>query len=229
MCLNIAKSQAGMSGCHSSRLWLAFLKEHHVQCGDTARHDFACVSGVGSSAWLKVSCVSPCGGSGMVSLDAMNKRALIKDIVAKLTSELELYFRAAQSSRAEASHEQNKPENKYDTRGLEASYLARGQSRQAAELETAIAEFEKLDARKFAAGEAIGMGALVELETGAETSFYFIGPRAGGMEVARDKQKVLIITPLSPLGAQLMDKKQGDHPQLELGSRREPARIISVH
>jgi len=165
----------------------------------------------------------------MVSRDAMNKRALIKDIVAKLTSELELYFRAAQSSRAEASHEQNKPENKYDTRGLEASYLARGQSRQAAELETAIAEFEKLDARKFAAGEAIGMGALVELETGAERSFYFIGPRAGGMEVVRDKQKVLIITPLSPLGAQLMDKKQGDHPELELGSRREPARIISVH
>src|SRR6185436_12712663 len=50
-------------------------------------------------------------------LDTMNKRALIQKIVAKLTSELEVYFRAAQSSRAEASHEQNKPENKYDTRG----------------------------------------------------------------------------------------------------------------
>jgi transcription elongation GreA/GreB family factor len=158
----------------------------------------------------------------------MNKRDLIQKIIARLASELEVYFRAAQSSRAEASHEQSKPENKYDTRGLEASYLARGQSRQAQELETAIAEFEKLDARKFAAGEAIGLGALVELEAGAETTLYFIGPRAGGTEVVQDKREVLIITPQSPLGAQLMAKKQGDRPQLELGGRRQSARIISV-
>ena len=158
----------------------------------------------------------------------MNKRALIEKIVAKLTSELEVYFRAAQSSRAEASHEQNKPENKYDTRGLEASYLARGQSKQAAELEVAIAEFEKLEARKFAAGEAIGLGALIELEMGGETSFYFIGPRAGGTEVVHDKKEVLVITPQSPLGAQLMEKKQGDRPQLELGGRKQPSRIVLV-
>jgi hypothetical protein len=62
----------------------------------------------------------------------MNKCALLKKIVAKLTSELEVYFRAAQASRAEATHEQSKAESKYDTRGLEASYLARGQSKQIA-------------------------------------------------------------------------------------------------
>jgi len=164
----------------------------------------------------------------MVSPDAMNKHALIKKVVAKLTDELAVYFRAAQSSRAEASHEQNKAENKYDTRGLEASYLAIGQSKQARELEAAIADFEKLDARNFAAGETIDLGALVQLETGGETSFYFIGPRAGGTEVEQDGKEVFIITPQSPLGAQLMEKKQGDRPQLELGGRRQPARIISV-
>src|SRR5258708_10831783 len=100
--------------------------------------------------------------------DAMNKRTLIQKIVAKLTSELEVYFRAAQASRAEATHEQSKAENKYDTRGLEASYLARGQSKQAAELETSIAEFEKLEVRKFAADGAIGLGALVKLEANGE-------------------------------------------------------------
>ena len=35
----------------------------------------------------------------------MNKRAIIKKITAKLTSELEVYFRAAQFSRAEATQE----------------------------------------------------------------------------------------------------------------------------
>jgi len=158
----------------------------------------------------------------------MNKRTLIQKIIAQLACELEVYFRAAQNSRAEATHEQSKAESKYDTRGLEASYLARGQSKQAAELETAIAEFEKLELRKFAADEGIGLGALVELEVGGEETFYFIGPRAGGTEVVQDKKEVLVITPKSPLGAQLMEKKQGDRPQLELAGRKQPAWILSV-
>ena len=158
----------------------------------------------------------------------MNKRALVKKIVAKLTDELGIYFRAAQASRAEATHEQSKAENKYDTRGLEASYLARGQSRQAAELEAAIADFEKLKARQFTNGDGIDVGALVELEADGEKSFYFIGPRAGGTEVEQDKQEILVITPQSPLGAQLMEKKAGDRPQLLLAGRKQPSRIISV-
>jgi transcription elongation GreA/GreB family factor len=158
----------------------------------------------------------------------MNKRALNKKIIAALTTELEVYFRAAQSSRAEASHEQNKAENKYDTRGLEASYLAKGQSKQAIELRTAIAEFEKLDARNFTADEPIDIGALVRLEMDRETSFYFIGPRAGGTEVTLDKNEVLVITPQSPLGSQLIGKKQGDKPQLEIAGRKQPCRILEV-
>jgi hypothetical protein len=158
----------------------------------------------------------------------VNKRAIIKKITDRLTSELELYFRAADYARAEATHEQNKAEHKYDTRGLEASYLARGQSRQAAELEAAIAEFEKLDARPFAAGEAIGLGALVELDHGGDKSLYFLGPRAGGTEVIHDRKEILVITPQSPLGGQLMGKMQGDQPELVLGNNRQPAKIIRV-
>ena len=158
----------------------------------------------------------------------MNKRALIRKIIARLTDELAVYFRAAHASRAEATHEQSRAESKYDTRGLEASYLARGQSKQAAEIESAIAEFEKLAVRKFGDGEAIDPGALVELETGGEHSFYFIGPRAGGTEVVHEKREILVITPRSPLGEQLMGKKQGDQPQLTLGGTKQVTRIVSV-
>ena len=158
----------------------------------------------------------------------MNKRAIIKKITDKLVGELEVYFRAAQFSRAEATHESNKAENKYDTRGLEASYLARGQSKQAAELEAAITEFEKLGVKKFAPGEAIGIGALVELEHGGEKSFYFLGPRAGGTEVIHDRKEILVITPQSPLGGQLLGKKVGDQPQLNFGGAKQAAKIASV-
>ena len=158
----------------------------------------------------------------------MNKRALIKKITAKLAGELEIYFRAAQFSRAEATHESSKAESKYDTRGLEASYLARGQSRQAAELEAAIAAFEKLPIKKFTADEPIDLGALVELENGGEKLFYFIGPRAGGTEILHDRKEILVITPQSPLGEQLMGKNSRDGLQLNFGGKHQPAKIISV-
>jgi transcription elongation GreA/GreB family factor len=158
----------------------------------------------------------------------VNKRAIVKKIVARLTEELQVYFRAAQFSRAEATHESSKAESKYDTRGLEASYLARGQSRQAAEIEAAIAEFEKLPVKKFGAGEPIDLGALVELEHGGENLLYFIGPRAGGTEILHEKKEILVITPQSPLGEQLMGKKSGQELQLNFGGAKQAAKILKV-
>jgi transcription elongation GreA/GreB family factor len=158
----------------------------------------------------------------------MNKRAIIKKISAKLVDELETYLRAAKFSRTEATHESNKAENKYDTRGLEASYLARGQSKQAAELEAAVAEFAKLGARKFTADDAIAVGALVVIEVSGESNIYFLGPRAGGTEIWHDKKEILVITPQSPLGEQLVGKKFGDQPQLTFGGTKQTAKIVSV-
>jgi transcription elongation GreA/GreB family factor len=158
----------------------------------------------------------------------MNKRALIRKIVARLTEELEVYFRAARASRTEATHEQSKAENKYDTRGLEASYLARGQSRQAAEIQGAIAAFEKLEARPFGHTDPVDVGAFVELELDGEKAAYFVGPRAGGTEVIHDKREVLVITPESPLGQQLMGRKQGEVLKLKLANVQNQCRVARV-
>lgn len=158
----------------------------------------------------------------------MNKKALLKAIVSQLISELEVYLRAAQAAHAEATHEQSKAESKYDTRGLEASYLARGQSRQAAEMQAAIQEFEAMQPRAFGKGELIDVGAIVELEQGKERMVYFIGPRAGGTEVTLDNREILVITPQSPLGSQLVGKKQGDRLQLTIAGTRNQYRVVAV-
>jgi transcription elongation GreA/GreB family factor len=158
----------------------------------------------------------------------MNKRALIRKIVDQLAEELQVYFRAAAASRTEATHEQSKAENKYDTRGLEASYLARGQSKQAAEIQGAIAAFEKLKPRNFGDGEPVDVGAFVELETNGEKAAYFIGPRAGGTEVIHDRREVLVITPESPLGQQLMGKKQGEVLKLTFAHAHNSQCLVNV-
>ena len=158
----------------------------------------------------------------------MNKRAIIEQIIAALTVELEGYTRSARAAHAEATDEQSKAENKYDTRGLEASYLARGQSKQAAEIEAAIAAFEKLDAQACGPGEPIDLGALVELESSGERTLYLIGPKAGGTEVTHQKREVLVITPQSPLGEELMGRKQGDVLQLNIAGARNQYRVTRV-
>ena len=149
-------------------------------------------------------------------------------IIAQLLGELNNYAKAARAAHAEATHEQSKAESKYDTRGLEASYLARGQSRQAAELEQAIAKLRKLPLKEFGDGEPADIGALVELHAGKERAFYFLLPSAGGTEVSSNGNDFLVITPESPLGTQIMSRKKGDRFQLEIAGTRSEYRVASV-
>jgi transcription elongation GreA/GreB family factor len=158
----------------------------------------------------------------------VNKRELVQAIIEQLRAELESFAKAARAAHAEATHEQSKAENKYDTRGLEAAYLARGQSKQASEAEQAIKQFEALRLREFTEAEPIDVGALVELRGRGEPSFYFIGPRAGGAEIMFEEKEVTVITPQSPLGQQLLNRKQGEQVQIELAGARDKYRIISV-
>jgi transcription elongation GreA/GreB family factor len=157
----------------------------------------------------------------------MTKRDLLARIIAKLSAELQAITTAALATHAEATDEENKAEDKYDTRGLEASYLAHGQSKAAEEAAQAVAQFSALPVRDFTAGEPISLGALVRLD-GRGESRYFIGPRAGGTEIEAGGEPVLVITPQSPLGRQLMGRKQGDRLQLELGGKRSEYHIASV-
>lgn len=158
----------------------------------------------------------------------MNKQIIVERIVAALEAELEGYLRSARAAHAEATHEQSKAENKYDTRGLEASYLAHGQSRQALEVVQALEHYRSLTPREFGAQEAIGLGAVVELERAGERSVYFIGPYAGGTEVECEGREVLVITPQSPLGKQLTGRKQGEEMQIRIGKGSERYRVAEV-
>ena len=148
----------------------------------------------------------------------MNKTALIQQIVARLHESFALLERAARASQAEATHESSKADNKYDTRGLEASYLARGQARQAEEILEAIQLYEALPLRDFAPGERIGLSALVNVEAGGVRSAYFMGPASGGLEVEWQGETITVITPPSPMGRNLMGKQAGQHWTVKQGA-----------
>ena len=140
----------------------------------------------------------------------MNKASLVARIIAQLDAELQRSANAARVAQAEATDDQSRAEHKYDTRGLEASYLAHGQSRQALEIKQARQQFGALTLREFGPREPIALGALIELDDHGERLFYFLGPCAGGTEVTEADRLVQVITAQSPLGRQLLGRRAGD-------------------
>ena len=130
------------------------------------------------------------------------------------------------SSHAEATAEENRAENKYDTRGLEASYLAAGQANKVAELESALETFEEL--KEQSASDAVEIGSLIELQQDGFVEWYFVGPTAGGTEIEIDGTEVLVITPESPLGSQIMGLEAGAKDSLELGGQTQKAVVNAV-
>ena len=81
---------------------------------------------------------------------------------------------------------------------------------------------------EFGPNVPIQLSALVELEGSGERAFYFMGPRAGGTEITHEEKEILVITPQSPLGVQLMGRKQGDRLRMEIGGLKNEYRVASV-
>lgn len=104
----------------------------------------------------------------------------------------------------------SKAESKYDTRSLEASYLAVGQARQVEELARALRHFESFHPPSFGAGEAIAAGALVELRTPGGRAWFFLAPAGGGLEVSIGQDTITLLSPESPLYQNLLGCRVGD-------------------
>ncbi len=158
----------------------------------------------------------------------IDKSELVKKIVASLVESLEVLDKAARASHAEATHESSKAENKYDTRGLEAAYLAGAQAKQAREILDSIARYEALPLKDFAPDTPIDLTALVELETDGTSSTYFIGPKNGGLEITHDRREIMVITPQSPLGQNLTGRKSGEKWSAKLNGATVKYHIVSV-
>jgi transcription elongation GreA/GreB family factor len=168
------------------------------------------------------------GSSGGLRLRAVKKVELIRKIVEGLAQSLEVLEKAARASHAEATHESSKAESKYDTRGLEAAYLAGGQARQAKEILGAMEVYGALVPKDFGPADPIDLTALVELESDGQRAFYFVGPRSGGLEVEYQRKEITVVTPASPLGQNLVGKKAGAAWTAKTGGFTNRYKIISV-
>jgi transcription elongation GreA/GreB family factor len=140
----------------------------------------------------------------------VNKKSVLEALQKEIHRNLELALAAAQNTYDIATHEDSKAENKYDTRGLEASYLAGAQALRVADLRDTLALVANFNAKDFSDSDKLALGALVELHSGNKKIWVLLLQKGGGQSAVIDSKQVQIVTPESPLGLQLIGKEVGD-------------------
>ena len=158
----------------------------------------------------------------------ISKGAILKQVIKQLGEELETLAGVSRAMHADASDEQNKAEDKYDTRSLETAYIANSQARQATATEEALAAYQTLKLLKFTTTTPIHLSALIELDSRGERIFYFLGPNSGGLEIEVADKGILVITPESPMGQHLIGRRTGDRFKLQTRVPAQEFKIISV-
>ena len=141
----------------------------------------------------------------------MDKLLLQQQVLERLAEDLLQADQAARAAHETATHEENIAENKYDTLGLEAAYLATGQARRAEAIRQAIAHWQQFRPRPYNASEGIQLGALVCLvDAGNKPQQLFLGPDGGSMKLVCGSELGQVISSKAPLGRAMLGKCEGD-------------------
>ncbi|MGZ3650179.1 MAG: GreA/GreB family elongation factor [Bdellovibrionota bacterium] len=158
----------------------------------------------------------------------MDKQILLQSVVSLIEAELQNARAAASSAREAATAEENRPENQYDTRALEASFLARGQAARVAELEHSIKVLREFPLKPLCDEDPVQTGAIVRVDCDGCEQIHFVLPSGAGLQVNQGKQKISVVTTSSPLGTELLGKSVGDSFVFKRGGASKEFEVISV-
>jgi transcription elongation GreA/GreB family factor len=157
----------------------------------------------------------------------IDKTELLQRIIAQLAHDLELLFSAAKAAHEASISEENIPDNKYDTLALEASYVAQGQANRAQKIRQSLETYKQLP--PLSDGDVVRLTSLVTIEAdGGARKTLFIGPLEGGLKIRFQETEIMVITPASPLGRELIGKAVGDTVEVGDGSSRIEYEVVAV-
>lgn len=166
---------------------------------------------------------------------AATKKQIIDAFIAHFESELKLLEQAVSSAREAATHEENKSEDKHDTRGIEASYLAGAQAARAEELKLVILDYKVLSEEATARpSTTAAVGALIAVQPTENEKpkgrvlHSLIALRGGGASVTLEDRTYSVVTPTSPLGEAILGAQAGEEVEIESKAGSRTYRVASV-
>lgn len=134
------------------------------------------------------------------------KEELKKLLIMRLEDQLNKIIISAKEAHGGATHEEAVAKSKYDTHGLELSYLAGSLYNRASHLESAISKLKKWIVEE-QVDEIINIGSVVHL---AKNKFYLLIHSGAGESLDYKGTKILVISPESPLGEEFIELGPGD-------------------
>ena len=160
----------------------------------------------------------------------INKPEIIHTICTVLQSDLETLQAAFKDSHENATHPESVAENKYDTRGLEAAYLAHGQAQRVEEIQATLHAYQHISPALLGTHHVVGIASLVQLiDQHEHERWCWLGREGGGIKFSYQSLSITIITPGSPLGAALMGLKAGDVTTLKLNEAETEYEVVALY
>ncbi|MBL4760370.1 MAG: GreA/GreB family elongation factor [Mariprofundaceae bacterium] len=155
-----------------------------------------------------------------------DKAAILALIIQQLETDINISAQAVKMARDTATHKDCLGSSKYETMGLEASYLAQGQGTRLLELERSLAYFKQV---KLQESTSITLETYIILndEDDKQTCLWMAGD-AGGLKVPYQQQIITVITPKSPLGKAIMGKNIGDDFSLKIMAHEKSFEVLSL-
>lgn len=155
------------------------------------------------------------------------KQQILDELIKKARVELQALESSAKSNRDFATDQEFKAESKYDTRALEASYLASAEAKRVEELKLEIQILEEVDLEASKKLGEISIGALVELLHKNQKRLYFLIPTAGGTLISVSNEAVLVVSVFSPIGDALLGLKKGETFEVETPKESRIYEVLS--
>jgi transcription elongation GreA/GreB family factor len=116
-----------------------------------------------------------------------------------------------------------KSDGKYDTRSIEAGFLAGAQQKRVEQVKQDISLLESIDLRL--GNQSVSIGSLVELELNKKRQTYFISSVSGGSLLNIEGIPVLVVSVFSPIGEGCIDRIVGDEFEVEI---KDQLRVYSI-
>lgn len=157
----------------------------------------------------------------------MNKKNIMKSLLDTLNVELDKAKEAYSTAKNMTQDPEAKAESKWDTRSIEAGYLAGAQKVRVDELEMDVKMIEELASESHNKKKTIGIGSLVDIKYNGQIRKYFIAPTAGGTMVNVDGSIALVISVFSPIGNGVLDLSEGDSFEIEMKDGNREYEVIS--
>lgn len=159
----------------------------------------------------------------------MDKFLLKQQVLERLAEDLLQAEQAARVAHETATHEENIAENKYDTLGLEAAYLATGQAQRAEAIRQVMAHWRQFRPGPYEPSKGIQLGALVCLvDSNGRQQHLFLGPVGGSMKLVCGDQVVQVISVEAPLGRAMLGKFEGDEVAMQVAQIRQQFEVLQV-